>query len=56
MRIEGVACQGDAGELAYRGCADRKEVIAMAAGHPAGQEPFSELRDDRKLRRKQPRS
>jgi membrane protein len=25
---------------------------AMAAGHPAGQEPFSELRDDRKLRKK----
>jgi hypothetical protein len=23
----------------------------MAAGHPAGQEPFSELRDDRKLRK-----
>ncbi len=25
---------------------------AMAAGHPAGEEPFSELRDDRKLRKK----
>jgi membrane protein len=25
---------------------------AMAAGHPGGQEPFSELRDDRKLRKK----
>ncbi len=25
---------------------------AMAAGHPAGKEPFSELRDDRKLRKK----
>ena len=25
---------------------------AIAAGHPAGQEPFSELRDDRKLRKK----
>ena len=24
---------------------------AMAAGHPAGLEPFSELRDDRKLRK-----
>ena len=26
---------------------------AVAAGHPAGQEPFSELRDDRKLRKKE---
>jgi membrane protein len=26
---------------------------AMAAGHPADQEPFSELRDDRKLRKKE---
>jgi membrane protein len=25
---------------------------AVAAGHPAGQEPFSELRDDRKLQKK----
>jgi membrane protein len=31
---------------------------AIVAGHPAGKEPFSELRDDRKLRRKekQPRN
>jgi membrane protein len=29
---------------------------AVAAGHPAGQEPFSELRDDRKLRRKEKQS
>jgi membrane protein len=28
---------------------------AMAAGHPAHQEPFSELRDDRKLRKKEKR-
>jgi membrane protein len=28
---------------------------AMAAGHPADQEPFSELRDDRKLRKKEKR-
>jgi membrane protein len=27
----------------------------MAAGHPADQEPFSELRDDRKLRKKEKR-
>jgi membrane protein len=26
---------------------------AVAGGHPAGQEPFSELRDDRKLRKKE---
>jgi membrane protein len=26
---------------------------AVAAGHPAGQEPFSELRDDRKLRKRE---
>ena len=26
---------------------------AVAAGHPADQEPFSELRDDRKLRKKE---
>lgn len=26
---------------------------AIAAGHPAGQEPFSELRDDYKLRKKE---
>jgi membrane protein len=26
---------------------------AIAGGHPAGQEPFSELRDDRKLRKKE---
>jgi hypothetical protein len=32
--------------------AELKRGRAMAAGHPAGQEPFSELRDDRKLRRK----
>ena len=36
--------------------AELKRGRAMKAGHPAGQEPFSELRDDRKLRRKQPRS
>jgi membrane protein len=29
---------------------------AVAAGHPAGQEPFSELRDDRKLRKKEKQS
>ena len=29
---------------------------AVAAGHPAGQEPFSELRDDRKLRKKREKS
>jgi membrane protein len=29
---------------------------AVAAGHPAGQEPFAELRDDRKLRKKRRRS
>ncbi|MDQ6739359.1 MAG: YihY/virulence factor BrkB family protein [Actinomycetota bacterium] len=29
---------------------------AIAAGHPAGQEPFSELRDDRKLRKEKRRS
>src|ERR1700734_4505969 len=29
---------------------------AVAAGHPAGQEPFSELRDDRKLRKKESHS
>ena len=29
---------------------------AMAAGHAAGQEPFSELRDDRKLRKEEKQS
>ena len=32
--------------------AERERGRAMAAGHPAGQEPFSELRGDRTLSKK----
>jgi membrane protein len=33
--------------------AELERSRAVAAGHPAGQEPFAELRDDRKLRKKE---
>ena len=33
--------------------AELERARAVAAGHPAGREPFSELRDDRKLRKKE---
>jgi membrane protein len=35
--------------------AELERSRAVAAGHPAGQEPFAELRDDRKLRKKRKR-
>jgi membrane protein len=36
--------------------AELERSRAVAAGHPAGQEPFAELRDDHKLRKKRRRS
>ena len=33
--------------------AELEQGCAVAAGHPADREPFSELRDDRKLRKEE---